>query len=126
MSSILTIIRQRRHRRDQTRSSAQQRSQRAVFGFGFTVSAGVVALVLAAALAYASLTRGLPPVEQLTVLLNPQDGQLLQPTRLYDRTGQHLIDTLSPSRFLFNRKAMRFLIINFSNINGNITEQAWF
>ncbi len=34
----------------------------------------VVALVLAAALAYASLTRGLPPLEQLTVLLNPQDG----------------------------------------------------
>ncbi|MCX6038481.1 MAG: transglycosylase domain-containing protein, partial [Chloroflexi bacterium] len=97
MSSNLTIIRQRRHRRDQTRSSAQQRSQRAVFGFGFVVSAAVVALVLAAALAYASLTIGLPPVEQLTVLLNPQDGQLLQPTRLYDRTGQHLIGTLSPT-----------------------------
>ncbi len=97
MSSPLTTIRQRRHRRDQTRSSAQQRSQRAVFGFGFVVSAAAVALVLAAALAYASLTRGLPPVEQLTVLLNPQDGQLLQPTRLYDRTGQHLIDTLSPT-----------------------------
>ena len=97
MSSNLTIIRQRRHRRDQTRSSAQQRSQRAVFGFGFVVSAAVVALVLAAALAYASLTIGLPPLEQLTVLLNPQDGQLLQPTRLYDRTGQHLIGTLSPT-----------------------------
>jgi len=97
MSSILTIIRQRRHRRDQTRSSAQQRSQRAVFGFGFAVSAAVVALVLAAALAYASLTIGLPPLEQLIVLLNPQYGQLLQPTRLYDRTGQHLIGTLSPT-----------------------------
>ena len=97
MSSNLTIIRQRRQRRDQTRSSAQQRSQRLVFGFGFAVSVAVVALVLAAALAYASLTRGLLPLEQLTVLLNPQDGQLLQPTRLYDRTGQHLIRTLSPT-----------------------------
>ena len=97
MSSILTIIRQRRHRRDQTRSSAQQRSQRTVFGFGFTVSTAVVALVLAAALAYAYLTRGLPPLEQVPVLLNSQDGQLLQPTRLYDRTGQHLIGTLSPT-----------------------------
>jgi len=97
MSSILTIIRQRRHRRDQTRSSAQQRSQRAVFSFGFTVSVAIVTLVLAAVLAYASLTRGLPPVEQLGVLLNPQNGLLLQPTRLYDRTGQHLIVTLSPT-----------------------------
>ena len=43
MSSILTIIRQRRHRQDQVRSSAQQRSQRAVFGFGFTLSALLVA-----------------------------------------------------------------------------------
>jgi membrane peptidoglycan carboxypeptidase len=97
MSSILTIIRQRRHRRDQARSSAQQRSQRAVFGFGFTLSAVVVALMLAAALAYTSLTRGLPPVEQVTVLLDPQDGQLLQPTRLYDRTGQYLVAALSPT-----------------------------
>ncbi len=97
MTSILTIIRQRRHRRDQTRSSAQQRSQRAVFGLGFTVSVVLVSLVLAAALAYASVMRGLPPVEQFAVLLNPLDGQLLQPTRFYDRTGQHLIGTLSPT-----------------------------
>ena len=97
MSSILTITRQRRHRRDQIRSSAQQRSQRAVLGFGFVFSVAIVALVLAAVLAYASLTRGLPPVEQMSVLLNPQDGLLLQPTRLYDRTGQHLIATLSPT-----------------------------
>ena len=97
MSSILTIIRQRRHRRDLTRSSAQQRSQRAVFAFGFTLSVAGVALVVAAALTYASLTGGLPPLEQMSVLLNPQDGELLQPTRLYDRTGTHLIAVLSPT-----------------------------
>ena len=97
MSSNLTTVRQRRHRRDQTRSSAQSRSRRAVFGFGLVVSTVVVALVLAASLAYASLTIGLLPIEQLSVLLNPLDGQLLQPTRLYDRTGQHLIATLSPT-----------------------------
>jgi membrane peptidoglycan carboxypeptidase len=33
----------------------------------------------------------------LTVLLNPQDGLLLQPTRLYDRTGAHLLAILAPS-----------------------------
>ncbi len=97
MSSILTIIRQRRQRRHQVLSSAQQRSQRAVLGLGFAASALVVALVLTATLTYATLTRGLPPIGQIGVLLNPQDGQLLQPTRFYDRTGQHLIDTLSPT-----------------------------
>ena len=97
MPTILTIIRQRRHRRDQTRSSAQQRSGRAVIGFGFVASAVVVVLLLVTTLTYTSLTSGLPPVEELGVLLDPQDGQLLQPTRLYDRTGQHLVATLSPS-----------------------------
>ncbi len=52
--------------------------------------------ILVAALAFAALTRGLPPIEQLSILLNPSDGQLLQPTRLYDRTGQHLLAVLAP------------------------------
>jgi membrane carboxypeptidase/penicillin-binding protein len=94
--SILTIIRQRRHRRSQIRSSAQQRSQRVAFGFGFAFSAILVLAVLAAVLAYSGLTSSLPPVEQLPILLNPKDGQLLQPTRLYDRTGQHLLAVLAP------------------------------
>jgi membrane peptidoglycan carboxypeptidase len=97
MSSIITIVRQRRHRRDQTRSSAQQRSQRTVLGFGFAVSAVLLVVILATALVYADLTRGLPPVEELAALLNPRDGLLLQPTRLYDRTGQHLLATLAPN-----------------------------
>lgn len=113
--SILTIIRQRRHRRTQTRSSAQQRSQRAAFGFGFTVSAALVLVILVAALAYAALTRGLPPVEGLSILLNPTDGQLLQPTRLYDRTGQHLLATLAPAdaaRMVANYSQMPQALIN--------------
>ena len=94
--SILTTIRQRRHRRSQTRSSAQQRSRRGALEFGFTISAVLVLAVLVAVLAYAGLTSGLPPVEELSILLNPDDGQLLQPTRLYDRTGLHLLAALAP------------------------------
>jgi membrane peptidoglycan carboxypeptidase len=97
MSSIITIIRQRNHRRKQTRSSAQQRSQRAVLAVGFILGAAVVLVVLAGTLTYSSLTRGLPPLEQVSLLLNPQDGELLQPTRFYDRSGQHLIATLAPT-----------------------------
>jgi membrane peptidoglycan carboxypeptidase len=91
----LTIVRQRRHRLDKTRQGTRQRTQRMAFGFGFAVSAAAVVLVLAAALIYASLTRGLPPVEELEGQLNPSTGLLLQPTRLYDRTGQHLLATLA-------------------------------
>ncbi len=94
--STLTITRQRRHRRNRTLGSTRQRSQRLAFGFGFAISAALVLAILVAALAYAALTRGLPPVEELSVLLDPADGQLLHPTRLYDRSGQHLLAVLAP------------------------------
>ena len=97
MSSILTIVRQRRHRRQQIRSSAQQRSQRAVLGLGFIASAVMVVLVLAVTLTYASITQGLPPLGQVSALLDPLNGALLQPTRFYDRTGRHLVASLSPN-----------------------------
>ncbi len=45
-------------------------------------------------LAYSGLTQGLPSPEALPALLNPPDGLLLQPTRLYDRSGEHLLLTL--------------------------------
>ena len=97
MPSTLTIIRQRRHRRDQVRRSASRSSQRTVLGFGFVAGTVMVVAILALALTYASLPRALPPLEGVTLLLDPQNGLLLQPTRFYDRTGQHLIATLSPS-----------------------------
>lgn len=43
---------------------------------------------------YASLTTDLPPVSQLPAWLDPETGALLEPTRLYDRTGEHLLLTL--------------------------------
>ncbi len=95
--SPLTIVRHRRHRQEGTRHSARQRTRRLAFGFGTILSAAAVILVLAGALTYASLTRGLPPVEELEMQLNPSTGLLLQPTRLYDRTGQHLLATLAPT-----------------------------
>jgi len=97
MPSTLTIVRQRRHRREHLKRSGQQRSQRLVLSLGFVVSALVLVVLIAAALLYADLTRGLPDVQALTILLNPRDGLLLQPTRLYDRTGTHLLAVLAPS-----------------------------
>jgi membrane peptidoglycan carboxypeptidase len=96
-ASSLTIVRQRRRRRGNTRRRAERAARRIAFGFGFIVSAAALTLTLAAAFAYASLTRGLPPVEALEAQMAPSFGLLLQPTRLYDRTGQRLLAVLAPT-----------------------------
>ena len=54
-------------------------------------------LILLAALTYADLTHDLPSIDILPILLNPPDGLLLQPTRIYDRSGEHPLLTLAPS-----------------------------
>ncbi len=97
MPSTLTIIRQRRASREHVRRSAEGRATRLGFGCGFIVSALAAVVILAVALAYADLTRDLPPVEMLPVLLDPQNGLLRQPTRLYDRSGAHLIAVIAPA-----------------------------
>jgi len=61
---------------------------------GFLAVLVVSVAVLFASRLYAGLTSDLPSVSQLPTLLNPDDGLLMQPTRLYDRTGQHLLYTL--------------------------------
>ncbi len=43
---------------------------------------------------YIALTRDLPPLEVLPALVDNPDGLLYQPTRLYDRTGEHLLFAL--------------------------------
>jgi len=53
-------------------------------------------LLLAVGLAYADVTHDLPSVQYLPILLNPPDGLLLQPTRVYDRSGTHLLLTFAP------------------------------
>ena len=97
MTDIIPILRRRRDRRDQNRHSAQARTQRVSLGIGFTLSILLAIIILATGLFYANLTRDLPSIESLPVLLNPPDGILLQPTRLYDRSGQVLLEAFAPS-----------------------------
>jgi len=97
MPAPLPILRQRRERRDQSRRSAEARTRGAVIGCGLIISAFIAAAILTAALAWANLTSDLPPVAALPVLLDPQDGALLQPTRLYDRSGERVVAVLAPS-----------------------------
>lgn len=96
MPSSLSILRQRRERRDQSRRSAELRTRGVVIGIGLVITILIAASILTAAFTWASFTRDLPTVAALPVLLDPQNGALLQPTRLYDRSGEHVIAVLSP------------------------------
>jgi membrane peptidoglycan carboxypeptidase len=64
---------------------------------GIIASLLVATTTLAGGLAYSDLTHDLPNIEYLAVLLSPPDGLLLQPTRLYDRSGEHLLLTIAPT-----------------------------
>lgn len=67
-------------------------------------------LIVSTALAYADITRNLPSTDILPHLLNPPDGLLLQPTRIYDRSGLNLLYTFSTEE-----SARRYLSINESS-----------
>ncbi len=97
MPEPTAIVRSRRARRlDQHRRRAT-RLRAGGIGIGIIISLVLAALIMLVALAYANLTSGLRNVAVLTKLLNPPDGTLLQPTRIYDRTGKHLLLSFVPT-----------------------------
>jgi len=96
MSSTQSIVQRRRARRADERRARAARLGMGGVGLGMIISFLLVLLILLTALAYANLISNLPNVELLPALLNPPDGLLLQPTRVYDHTGQHLLLTFAP------------------------------
>jgi membrane carboxypeptidase/penicillin-binding protein len=70
----------------------------------------IAALIIITAFTYVNLTRDLPSIQILPTLLNPPDGLLLQPTRIYDRTGDHVIFTFAP-----NDAPRRYIPLNETN-----------
>jgi membrane peptidoglycan carboxypeptidase len=56
---------------------------------------------------YAKVTANLPSLDELPVLLNPTNGELLQPTRIMDRSGQTVLYTLDNPGI-----ARRYLVID--------------
>jgi membrane peptidoglycan carboxypeptidase len=97
MTDTIPILRRRRDRREQKQRGAQARLRRVLLGIGFSLSTLLAVLILTGGVFYANLTRNLPSISALPVLLNPPDGILLQPTRFYDRSGQVLLKTLAPT-----------------------------
>lgn len=117
---MLPILRSRRERRLSRQNKRSARTRGALLSAGMVLSLALAALILAAALAYADITRGLPSVEVLPHLLNPPDGLLLQPTRIYDRSGNQLLYTFAPTE-----SPRRYIPINEQNpqhIPANVIE----
>jgi membrane carboxypeptidase/penicillin-binding protein len=94
MPSTTSVIRQRQARRVRARRGARK-AQRAFAGLGLALALAVVLAGVAAAGAvatvYAYFTRDLPSAEALQAAFDPSNAEFFQTTRIYDRTGQHLL-----------------------------------
>jgi membrane peptidoglycan carboxypeptidase len=97
MSSTIPILRTRRERRLARQRTSASRMRSTLLTVGMILSLLIAALIIATAFAYVNLTRDLPSAGMLPILLNPPDGLLLQPTRIYDRTGETILFTFAPN-----------------------------
>jgi membrane peptidoglycan carboxypeptidase len=97
MPSTLPILRTRRERRLARQHISEARTRNGLFAMGIIVSLLIAACLLTTAFSYVSLTHDLPSIDILPQLLNPPDGLLLQPTRIYDRTRQNILFTFAPN-----------------------------
>src|SRR5574341_946501 len=97
MPSTIPILRARRERRLARQRAGAARTRNTFVSAGMILSLLIAALILGTAFTYVNLTRDLPSVEILPALLNPPDGLLLQPTRIYDRARAHVLFTFAPN-----------------------------
>ncbi|MBN1146387.1 MAG: transglycosylase domain-containing protein [Anaerolineales bacterium] len=88
MPTVTQVTRMRERRR-----SRQQRKPAGRLALGCAGLASLALLLgsILLPLAYSQATRNLPSIEVLPYLLEPPDGMLLQPTRLYDHSGEHVL-----------------------------------
>ena len=97
MPSTIPILRARRERRLARQRTSEARRRNTFLSVGMILSLLIAALIIATAFTYVNLTRDLPSIQTLPHLLNPPDGLLLQPTRIYDRTGKNILFTFAPN-----------------------------
>ena len=96
MPSTLPILRARRERRLAKQQANESRRRNTFLSAGMILSLLIAALIIITAFAYVNLTRDLPSIQTLPILLNPPSGLLLQPTKIYDRTGKTVLFTFAP------------------------------
>jgi len=110
MPSTIPILRARRERRLAKQRASDSRTRNTFLSAGMILSLLAAALIIATAFTYVNLTSDLPSIEILPRLLNPPDGLLLQPTRIYDRTREHVLFT-----FAANDSSRRYIPISETN-----------
>ncbi|MGE5221876.1 MAG: transglycosylase domain-containing protein [Omnitrophica WOR_2 bacterium] len=88
MPSVPQIVRFRERTYQKTRRSP---AGKAALGCSLLLSLAAVFAALFAVYFYAQLASSLPSLDALPALLDAPGGLLLQPTRLYDRSGTHLL-----------------------------------
>ena len=110
MPSTLPILHARRERRLARQQARDFRSRNTLLSVGMFISLLIAVFIFVIAFSYVSLTRDLPAVETLPSLLNPPNGLLLQPTRIYDRTRENILFTFAP-----NDSPRRYIPISTTN-----------
>jgi hypothetical protein len=96
MHQVTPILRARRERRLARQQASASRKRSGLLSLGVIFSLLIAACLFTTAFSYVNLTHDLPSVDLLPQLLNPPDGLLLQPTRIYDRTRQNILFTFAP------------------------------
>jgi membrane peptidoglycan carboxypeptidase len=110
MPATLPILRARRERRLARQHISESRQRNSLLSMGIILSLLIAACITATAFSYVSLTNDLPSIDILPQLLNPPDGLLLEPTRIYDRTGKNVLFTFAP-----NDSPRRYIPLSDSN-----------
>ena len=88
MNNVIPIIHSRKRRRAKHRKNP---AGRAGLVFAAALSLVLSLFVIGSAFVFSKIAKDLPAPEQLTLLLSPPHGELLEPTRLYDHTGSEIL-----------------------------------
>lgn len=91
---IPLLVKQRRESRARQSQTLLSRSRNFMIFLGILFSTVLMGALVFGAYLYASITDDLPAVEKIPAFLDPVNGSFSEPTRFYDRSGQHVIYTL--------------------------------
>ena len=98
------LINRRHNRRKNNYHIRRKRTFHLLLGCGAILGLSLAACLVIIGLFYADLTKDLPNINEIASLLNPENGQLLKPTQILDRSGDHILYTIEnpgiPRRYL--------------------------
>lgn len=94
MPAAYSITQYRKRRQDRLKRNFINRAIRLSLVSVIVLSFLIGLIIFGIVMVYSFLTVDLPSPLLLQALLDPKDGIMWQPTRIYDRTGEHLLATL--------------------------------